>query len=282
MANEKALLRHDHDVHVVNIVHAPFKCDMASMEAPIFSLSKRDTEVWEWSSVDGKKMVTVMPTKLYGRATIFDKDIVLYAITCMVANLNAGKPISKTIRFSAHAYFLATGKNSSGSNYEKLEQGLSRLTTTSLQTNIITGSEEIKSIFHILESAKLYKENGRTKGVEIVLSDWLFNSIFSLEVKTINPEYFKLSGALERRLYELAKKQCGNQGAWCISLSNLKSKAGSRASDREFKRMFNEIRERNRLPEFGLLLHKGMVYIYQKGHEYQEKVAIKLANLWIS
>jgi plasmid replication initiation protein len=280
MANEKSLLRRDHDMYVIDLLNSPFKSDMATMEAPIFSLSKKDTKVWEWGSVDGKKRVTVVPTQLYGRATIFDKDIILFALGCMVANLNSGKPISKTIRFTGYSYFIATGKCPSGANYIKLDQALSRLATTNLQTNIITGSEEIKSTFHILDSGSIYKVDGVTKGIEIVLSDWIFNSVFSLDVLTIDPGYFNLSGALERRLYEIAKKHCGNQGVWSIGLSNLKLKAGSRTSDREFKRMFNEVRSKNRLPEYGVLLNKGMVYFYQKGLEHQEKVVKKLAKLY--
>ena len=50
---------------------------------------------------------------------------------------------------------------------------------------------------------------------EITLNDWMFRAIVKdRRVLTINPRYFGLTMGLERRLYELARKHCGQQERW--------------------------------------------------------------------
>ena len=53
------------------------------------------------------------------------------------------------------------------------------------------------------------------------MSKWLYNAVQSKEVLTINRDYFRLSGGLERRLYELARKHCGHQPEWSVSIDTL-------------------------------------------------------------
>jgi plasmid replication initiation protein len=51
----------------------------------------------------------------------------------------------------------------------------------------------------------------RMVALELALSRWLYNAVLAREVLTLNREYFRLGGGLERRLYELARKHCGQQ-----------------------------------------------------------------------
>lgn len=60
--------------------------------------------------------------------------------------------------------------------------------------------------------------------VEITLSDWVFNAIKAKEVLTLHRDYFRLRKPLERRLYELARKHCGQKDEWKISLDLLQEK----------------------------------------------------------
>lgn len=242
MASRKNLLRADYDLIEFNIDDSSFKDDMASMEIPIFSLSKNiDTSDWEWSSVDGKKTIHVFPTSKYGRPTMFDKDILLFVISGMVRNLNNGMPVSRKIRFIPYQYFIALGKHPTGANYKMLKNGLLRLSTTSIGTNVKTGNIEINKIFRLIDSLSLYEEDKAIAGVELVISEWLFNSINTRQILTINPEYFLLERPIDKRLYEIAKKHCGNQPEWTIGLENLKEKAGSRSDIYEFTRMLKEV-----------------------------------------
>ncbi len=86
---------------VCDLQNYSFKDDIASMEAPIFSLStQEDKQIWVWTSDDGKKTVEVAPS-VYGRATVFDKDVLIFAASQLMAGINKGEIPSKTIRFKA-------------------------------------------------------------------------------------------------------------------------------------------------------------------------------------
>ncbi len=69
----------------------------------------------------------------------------------------------------------------------------------------------------------------RMIAIEITLSEWLYNAIKGKDVLTISRDYFRLRKGLERRLYELARKHCGRQPKWKISLELLRKKTGSTA-----------------------------------------------------
>jgi plasmid replication initiation protein len=72
--------------------------------------------------------------------------------------------------------------------------------------------------------------------VEVTLSKWLFNAVHAHEVLTINPDYFRLRKPIERRLYELARKHCGDQAFFVIGLELLQNKRGSKSALFEFRR----------------------------------------------
>jgi plasmid replication initiation protein len=73
-------------------------------------------------------------------------------------------------------------------------------------------------------------------------------------VLTINPNYFRLRKPLERRLYELARKHCGRQASWRISLEGLRDKASSRSVLKEFRRMVRVIVGDDTLPHYRMSL----------------------------
>ena len=76
---------------------------------------------------------------------------------------------------------------------------------------------------------------------EVVLSDWLMRAIDSDQVVTISNDYFRLRRPLERRLYEIARKHCGNQLKWHIGLAKLQEKTGSNAPLKKFRLNLRQI-----------------------------------------
>src|SRR5262249_43811946 len=82
---------------------------------------------------------------------------------------------------------------------------------------------------------------GRMTELRIELSNWVFNAVVGREVLTLHRDYFRLRKPLERRMYELARKHCGKQDEWVISLEMLKKKCGSASDDYEFRRLVNII-----------------------------------------
>ena len=175
------------------------KGDMASMEVPVYALSKnKDVDIWNWVSSNGKKTIKVIPSAEYGRAAVFDKDVVIFAISCLVERYNNVIKPTKVIRFSAYSYFKTTGSGTSSREYKRLEASLKRLATTSIETNISAVKKTSTEIFHILENAKFLIEDAKLIGVEITLSDWLFNAVDGMDVLTLDPAYFELKKPVER------------------------------------------------------------------------------------
>src|SRR5215469_3421273 len=88
--------------------------------------------------------------------------------------------------------------------------------------------------------------------IEITLSQWLYRAVLAREVLTLNADYFRLDGGLERRLYELARKHCGRQASWTVGLDLLHKKCGSAASLRKFRQLLKQTADSNLLPEYHL------------------------------
>jgi len=221
------------DFFICDVTDAIPKDDMGSMEHPIFSLAtKPDLSVREYEHRGVK--VTIAPSVL-GLATIHDKDILIYCISQLVAKLNNGAQLQKTLHLKAYDLLVSTNRNTDGRGYEQLEAALDRLSGTRIKTNIMTNQEEIKENFGLIDSWKIIRhtQSGRMAEIRINLSDWIFNAVVGREVLTLHRDYFRLRKPLERRIYELARKHCGKQDEWSISLELLKNKCGSASEDCE-------------------------------------------------
>jgi plasmid replication initiation protein len=234
------------DLFVCDIVDAVPKGDMSSMEHPVFSLStKPDTRSRRYER--GDNWIQVSPSPL-GLATVHDRDVLVYCISQCMAALNEGRKVSKTMRFKAYDLLVATNRQTSGRGYELLKDALRRLQGTQIETNLRQGGKEYFKVFGLIDSAEIVREtrDGRMLDVEITLSDWVFDAIENNHVLTINRRYFFLRKPLERRLYELARKHCGQQKEWRIGLDTLREKCGSGSTPKEFKRLVGNIVEDDR------------------------------------
>jgi plasmid replication initiation protein len=129
--------RHQGDFFVCDILDALPKDDLASMEHPIFSLGTRpDLRILTYAHND--VTITVVPS-VKGLATLFDKDILIYCISQLMAAQNAGRPISRTLHLTAHDLLVATNRETSGDGYSRLREAFERLAGTRITTNIVTG-----------------------------------------------------------------------------------------------------------------------------------------------
>ncbi|WP_299938817.1 replication initiator protein A [uncultured Pelagimonas sp.] len=229
------------DFFVCDILDAAPKGDLGSMEHPIFSLStKPDTRPrrYEHNGVT----VEIKPS-VDGLATVHDRDILIYCISSLIKGMNDGKEPQQVIRFQASDLLKATNRMTTGRGYSLLKAAMERLAGTRISTNISTGGQEIFETFGLIERAKIVRESreGRMQEVEVKLSDWVFNAIRAQEVLTLSREYFRLRKPLERRIYELARKHCGRQKDWRISMAVLQKKCGSGSTLREFRRLVSAI-----------------------------------------
>ncbi|MET3109341.1 hypothetical protein AAKU58_004193 [Oxalobacteraceae bacterium GrIS 1.18] len=217
-------VRHvERDFFLCDMFDYAMKDDGASMEAPIFTLATQpDLSVWHWESKDGDRSVTVTPS-VQGRATQFDKDVLIFVVSQMTEALNCGRQDAKnrTVRFVVYDYLVSTNKPTGGKEYQRLEATFERLRGTSIKTDIKTGGQRVKQGFGIIDSWTIIEkspDDERMIAVEVTLSKWLFNAVQAHEVLTIHRDYFRLRKPLERRLYELARKHCGQQAFWTIGV----------------------------------------------------------------
>lgn len=245
------------DFFVCDIFGVSAKDDLATMEHPIFSLStKPDKRVLSYShnGVD----IQVVPS-VKGRATIYDKDILIFCISQLVAALNAGKEISRTLSLRAHDLLVATNRDTGGESYVRLREAFERLAGTRVTTNIITGDTETTSGFGLIENWEILRRSrgGRMINVTVTLSEWLYRAVCARSILTLSRDYFRLRKPLERRIYELARKHCGRQAEWVISISVLHHKSGSSSPLRVFRAAMRKMIDTNHLPDYVLEEREG-------------------------
>lgn len=229
------------DFFVLDISDVVPKDDTASMEHPIFSLAtKPDMRVLHYQG--GSNTLEIRPS-YQGLPTIFDKDILIFCVSQLMHMQNQGKPIGKHLRFSARELSIATNRPIGGNHYKRLEAAFSRLQGTQFKTTVRTGGKAETKYFSLIdEGGFVMKEDfSRLDYCEVVLSDWFMRAIESAEVVTISNDYFRLRRPLERRLYEIARKFCGNKERWNIRLENLQAKTGSNAPLKRFRLNLREI-----------------------------------------
>ncbi|WMS45303.1 replication initiator protein A (plasmid) [Acuticoccus sp. MNP-M23] len=235
--------RHDEpDLFLCDILDATPKGDRASMEHPLFSLSvKKDMAPFEYTR--GQAGLRIVPAAEEGRANIFDRDILIYVLSQLMAAKEDRRPIGRRVRICAHDLLKATNRHTSGQAYATLRRALTRLQYTQIHTNIHDHGISAWRQISLITDATIVKEDatGRMLDVELELGDWLVKAVENNNVLTLSREYFQLRKPLERRLYELARKHCGQQSEWRIGLSILKDKCGSNSSDKEFKRLVKNI-----------------------------------------
>jgi plasmid replication initiation protein len=246
--------RHQHDLFLCDVAEAVLKDDMASMEHPFFSLSKKpETSVRRYEN--GDRWLEVVPS-VKGLATIYDKDILIYCISQLVAKMNEGVPPSPYVRIVAKDLLVFINRSLGGKDYDALVEALSRLDGTRIRTNIRTGGTEEFEGFGLIESFKLRRseKTGRILEIAVKLSDWIFRSIEAKEVLTLHRDYFRLRKPIERRVYEIARKHCGKQDSWKISLEVLKLKCGSRAPVKGFRHDIRQLAAGDHLPDYQVSL----------------------------
>jgi plasmid replication initiation protein len=255
------------DFFLCDIFDALPKDDIASMEHPLFSLATRpDRRILNYAH-NGTE-ITVTPS-VRGLATIHDKDILIFCISQLMAAINAGRAVSRSLQLKAHDLLVATNRETSGDAYRRLRDAFERLAGTRITTNIVTGETETTSGFGLIEGWEIVRKTrgGRMVSVSVTLSDWLYRAVLSKSVLTLSRDYFRLRKPLERRIYELARKHCGRQPEWRVSVDTLLKKSGSSSPRRVFRAMLREMIAAGHLPEYDMAEEPGdLVRFTWRGH----------------
>ena len=240
-----------YDMVICDVPDAVLKDAMCQMEHPFFSLNKnRDMNSRRYEH--NGNCIEVFPSHI-GLVTIYDKDILVYAISQVMAKSREGGQISQNVQLSINQLLKFIGRGTSGRDYEHILEAFKRLRGTTIQTNVKSGDTQITKIFGLIESVDIERKEGftgRITSVEMKLSDWIFNALKSNEVLTLNRDYFKIKKPIDKRIYELGRKHCGQQKEFSIGLAALHKKCGSSGNVRLFKQALKRIVEANELPDY--------------------------------
>ena len=275
--------------------------DLLSLEFPLFSLQKgKDTRVRVYRN--GEQVVRIIPS-VEGAANIFDKDLLVYAATQITKAQDASLPTSRRIRFKVRDFLVYTGRSTGGRSYTDIVNSCRRLKGTTIETNFILPSMEesqeprtrvIETKLGDVDTESYAPTTGEpdqklrgfglitdydvtvytSKGdgaleLELILSRQLYNDLRKRRVLTIHHGYFQLDQGLERRLYDLAKKHCGEKLWWKIGLDKLHPKSGSAQALKYFRRDVVAVMKADALPEFHIAIdtEKAMVVFFRRDRD---------------
>jgi plasmid replication initiation protein len=239
------------DLFVFDVADAVLKDIMPEMEHPFYSLSKKPEMTLRRYEHNGN-WLEIIPSYI-GLATIYDKDILIYCISKLMQALKNGEPIGPRVRITAYDLLRFTNRGTSGRDYKSLSQAIDRLSGTRIKTNIRTGDEEQEDTFGLIDAATLRRKHGldgRLLWVDVRLSTWVMNAVQAQEVLTLHRDYFRLGKPIERRIYELARKHCGRQASWAVSVAMLLKKCGSQGPLKLFRHTLKNVAKHNHLPDY--------------------------------
>jgi plasmid replication initiation protein len=206
------------DLFVESLVSAPLRDDRATMEFPFFALQKRPL-LTPITYHDGNVSIRISPGER-GIATIWDKDVLIYLSSLINAKIERGEEVSRTVRIAAYDMLRVTRRHTGKNGYQEIYDALFRLRSTTITTDIQSGGERETRGFGWIDSFRILTKENKAgsrvmQGLEITLNDWTFRALVKdRRVLAINPAYFDLTGGLERRLYEIARKHVGRQAEW--------------------------------------------------------------------
>lgn len=241
------------DFFIADILDAIPKGDLASMEHPLFALKARDMRVRTYER--NEVTVTVKPGS-DGCATIHDKDVWIYCISHLIEAINRGREdVSRVVRFTAYDFLVSTNRRTDGDSYNRMAEAMGRLRGTSIETSIETAGQRERAGFGLIDDWRVIEKDsgGRMVAVEVTIPRWLFRAIEAKQVLTLSRDYFRLRKPLDRRIYELARKHCGAQPRWRVSVKVLHGKSGSTAPLRNFRGAVKALAEAGELPDYRIV-----------------------------
>ncbi|OYW77169.1 MAG: hypothetical protein B7Z37_05300 [Verrucomicrobia bacterium 12-59-8] len=228
-----------------------------------FSLTPGRSEPIEHEYVDGKTGVTetvkITGHPEHGIATIYDQDLLIFAMSQWVDAKRQGLEPSRRIHFTPYQFLSWINREPGGGQYQRLKDALHRLKTTSIQTTIRSeiGKRTRNRIrqFSWISEWEITEEQGEVRGVEVVLAEWLFESIKDFHVLTLDKRYFEIPGSVERWLYLYARKATGGpNGVWRETFKSLYQKSASQQEYKHYASTLRKLVQKNDLP--GLRLEK--------------------------
>jgi plasmid replication initiation protein len=220
-----------------------------------FSLTPNRTDPIEHQFVNLKtkqvELVRITGSPEFGIATIHDQDLIIFAISQWIEGKRLGIELTRRICFTPYQFFAWMNKAPHGTAYARLNDALHRLKATNIETTIRSENRRKGRTkqFSWISEWEVTEEDGRVAGIEVVLAEWLFESIQDFHVLTLDKRYFDIPGSVERWLYLYAKKATGGPtGAWQESFKKLYEKSASQQAYKHYAHALRKLIEKNDLP----------------------------------
>lgn len=261
------------DIFTVRAFEPPLRDNRDAMEFPFLSLQKKRTAPIEFKNQ--KVSIEVHAPSKFGIATIWDWDLIIFAASHLNDAIEHHGAASPKIRFAPHDALRQMRRTTGGKDYRELAQAIRRLRVTTVITNIRledgAGEEQPFSWLSSYRIPKRYTQSSMTPEAphgdpdpsrpwEIELPPWLYNALLrQREILAVHPDYFDLTGGIERWLYRLARKAVPEQANWpgiSFRMETLFARSGLTGRLRKFRAKIEEISASQLLPEYDVLINR--------------------------
>lgn len=230
------------------------------MAWPFFSLAK-SKRVKPIDFRMGDVAILVEATAEHGMATIWDADVLIWIASQIVEARDRGHPTSRRIAATPHEILAFTRRGTGKASYERLKAALDRLQSTTIATSIRqSGARRRHRFSWINEWKERLDGSGRALGIEMIVPDWFYEGVIDRAlVLTIDPDYFELTGGLERWLYRIVRKHGGRQKTgWSFDFRHLHLKSGALSPIKRFAFELRAIVRRQALPGYTLTIERAL------------------------
>src|SRR6202521_4422423 len=119
--DDEPLIRVRHvqgDLFICDVSDAVLKDLIPQMEHPFYSLSKKPETAIRRYEHNGNWLEIVPSVK--GLATIYDKDVLIYAISQLMEKLKRNEPVGPRVRITSYDLLKFTNRGTAGKDYEAL------------------------------------------------------------------------------------------------------------------------------------------------------------------
>ncbi|MDE0207768.1 MAG: replication initiator protein A [Candidatus Tectomicrobia bacterium] len=247
--------RHHPDLFIADLTTAPLKELAEHLEFPFFGLAPQPYRGVRRFEDEYGNYIELGPGHK-GLPTIRDQDILIYCMSVAMAEVRRGRPVPERVQMSAGELLRFANRPTGGRQYDAVENAIYRLTTLTLKTNLRGEETTYTELFGIVDRASMVRRHNRKDrpgallGCSIVLSSWIREALEARRVLTLHDDYFRLRTPLERAIYQVVRKHCGDQRMWNIGLAKLQGKVGSTRPLRLFRSDFRRFIARWRDQDF--------------------------------
>lgn len=254
----------------------PLRDNRDVMEYPFLSIQKGRRREIDFRSADGRVHLEITAPEKRGLATIWDWDLVIYLSAHVCDALERGAPVSQWVEFPPYDALRYMRRGTGGKDYRELVETIRRLSGTHIRTSIrMSDTEGEEGVLRWVENYRIpkkYRENqwlqnlnddgeaDATRPWAVKMPDWIFNAITRRTgILAVHPDYFDLTGGLERWLYRLARKAVPDKADFpgiSFRMETLHGRSGSTRPLRNFAGDVRKIADRQPLPEYDLVINR--------------------------